>query len=197
MKLIAIFPARHNSNRLPDKNFKDFFGIPMLAWSLHESIQSELFDKIIVSTDKRIEWINEIQNKGGLTNVGVHTRRGKAMQYDCTVDDICLDVLDKYKDYDYVCVIYPTAYAVTWKDLCKSFKEIREDSLKHSSNAIGVGNDIDNGGFYWQKVDQFIKHNDLMKFSERFELPMVDINTIQDFAEAKLHALELSCERFK
>lgn len=50
MKL-AVIPARGGSKRIPRKNIKPFGGKPMIAWSIHTAIQSECFDRILVSTD--------------------------------------------------------------------------------------------------------------------------------------------------
>lgn len=51
MKHIAIFPARGGSKRLPDKNIRPFFGIPVILRSIEQARLSGLFDRIIVSTD--------------------------------------------------------------------------------------------------------------------------------------------------
>ena len=48
---IAIIPARGGSKRIPRKNVKDFYGKPMIAWSIEAAKASGCFDKIIVSTD--------------------------------------------------------------------------------------------------------------------------------------------------
>ena len=48
---IAVIPARGGSKRIPQKNIKEFFGKPMIAWSIDAAISSNLFDKVIVSTD--------------------------------------------------------------------------------------------------------------------------------------------------
>jgi N-acylneuraminate cytidylyltransferase len=48
---IAIILARGGSKRLPRKNILDFGGKPMLAWSILAAIESEQFDKVLVSTD--------------------------------------------------------------------------------------------------------------------------------------------------
>lgn len=50
MKL-AVIPARGGSKRIPRKNIKPFGGLPMIAWSIRAAIQSQCFDRIIVSTD--------------------------------------------------------------------------------------------------------------------------------------------------
>lgn len=48
---IAIIPARGGSKRIPRKNIKQFGGLPMIAWSIRAAIDSQCFERIIVSTD--------------------------------------------------------------------------------------------------------------------------------------------------
>src|SRR4051794_32365369 len=48
---LAIIPARGGSKRIPRKNIKPFCGKPMIVWSIEAALQSNCFDKIIVSTD--------------------------------------------------------------------------------------------------------------------------------------------------
>lgn len=48
---IAIIPARGGSKRLPSKNIISFLGIPMIARTIKAAKDSNLFDRIIVSTD--------------------------------------------------------------------------------------------------------------------------------------------------
>ena len=51
MKRIAIIPARGGSKRIPNKNIKDFFGKPVIAYSIESAIDCGLYDEIMVSTD--------------------------------------------------------------------------------------------------------------------------------------------------
>lgn len=48
---MAVIPARGGSKRIPRKNIKPFGGLPMIAWSIRAAIDSQCFDRIIVSTD--------------------------------------------------------------------------------------------------------------------------------------------------
>ena len=48
---VAVIPARGGSKRIPRKNIKEFCGKPMIAYSIEAALQSDCFDKIIVSTD--------------------------------------------------------------------------------------------------------------------------------------------------
>ena len=50
-KTVAIIPARGGSQRIPKKNVRDFCGKPIIAWSIETAKKSQLFDRILVSTD--------------------------------------------------------------------------------------------------------------------------------------------------
>ena len=50
---VAVIPARGGSKRIPRKNIKFFCGKPIIAYSIETAISSELFDKVIVSTDDK------------------------------------------------------------------------------------------------------------------------------------------------
>ena len=49
--LIAIIPARGGSKRIIRKNIREFCGKPLIAWTILIAKESNLFDKIIVTTD--------------------------------------------------------------------------------------------------------------------------------------------------
>lgn len=51
MSAVAIIPARGGSKRIPRKNIKEFCGKPMIAWSIEAALESDCFDRVIVSTD--------------------------------------------------------------------------------------------------------------------------------------------------
>ena len=48
---IAVIPARGGSKRIPRKNIKPFYGVPILARTIQVAVTSGLFDHIVVSTD--------------------------------------------------------------------------------------------------------------------------------------------------
>lgn len=51
VKSIAIIPARGGSKRIPKKNIMDFFGKPMIAYTIEAALNSKKFDRVMVSTD--------------------------------------------------------------------------------------------------------------------------------------------------
>src|SRR3989304_3520795 len=57
---IAIIPARGGSKRIPKKNILDFFGKPLIAWTIEAARESRVFNRILVSTeDKEIAAVAE------------------------------------------------------------------------------------------------------------------------------------------
>ena len=50
-KLIGVIPARGGSKRIPHKNIVEFMGEPLIGWTIKAAQRSDIFDKIIVSTD--------------------------------------------------------------------------------------------------------------------------------------------------
>jgi len=48
---IALIPARAGSERVPDKNIRPLAGHPLLAYAIATARQSEVFDRVVCSTD--------------------------------------------------------------------------------------------------------------------------------------------------
>jgi len=51
MKIYALIPIKHNSERVPGKNYRDFNGKPLFYWIINTLLHSEYIDKIIIDTD--------------------------------------------------------------------------------------------------------------------------------------------------
>ena len=52
-KLVALIPARQGSERFKNKNIINFYGKPLIAYTIISAIKSGIFDKIVVSTDSK------------------------------------------------------------------------------------------------------------------------------------------------
>ena len=51
MKIYALIPIKHNSERVPGKNYRDFNGKPLFYWIINTLLNSTYIDKIIIDTD--------------------------------------------------------------------------------------------------------------------------------------------------
>lgn len=50
-RLLAVIPARLGSRRVPRKNIRELLGRPAISYTIEAALESELFDRVIVSTD--------------------------------------------------------------------------------------------------------------------------------------------------
>jgi CMP-N-acetylneuraminic acid synthetase len=51
MKVIAFIPARSGSKRIVNKNIKQLYQHPLIAYSIRAAIESGVFDKVVCVTD--------------------------------------------------------------------------------------------------------------------------------------------------
>lgn len=114
---VAIITARGGSKRIPRKNIKDFWGKPIIAYSIAAALDAGCFEEVMVSTDD--EEIAEISRRFGAM---VPFMRSVEMANDfASTSDVLLEVLHEYsqrnEQFDYGCCIYPTAPFVTAEKL--------------------------------------------------------------------------------
>ncbi|MDR7372360.1 pseudaminic acid cytidylyltransferase [Flavobacterium aquidurense] len=126
MRKIAIIPARGGSKRIHNKNIKEFFGKPILAYSIDAAIKSGLYDEIMVSTDCEI--IKSVALQYGAK---VPFIRSKENSDDfATTVDVLLEVLDWYKikgyEFDEATCIYACAPFVSVELLKNSFQLLND-----------------------------------------------------------------------
>ena len=87
MKPIAIIPARGGSKRLPRKNILPLDGKPLIAHIVSTAIESNVFDKVIVSTEDK-----EIAGIAQKYGADIFYRDVTLAQDTSTVVEVCLDV---------------------------------------------------------------------------------------------------------
>jgi CMP-N-acetylneuraminic acid synthetase len=63
-KILGIIPVRGGSKSIPRKNIKEFFGKPLMVWTIETAKNSGVLDRLIVSTDD--EEIAEVAKKYGV-----------------------------------------------------------------------------------------------------------------------------------
>jgi N-acylneuraminate cytidylyltransferase len=109
MKAVAVIPARGGSKRIPHKNIKVFAGKPIIAYSIEAALDSELFEKVVVSTDDE-----EIATVARSFGAEVPFFRPKALSDDHTgTNSVVKHCINWFRDngeqFDYICCIYATA----------------------------------------------------------------------------------------
>jgi CMP-N,N'-diacetyllegionaminic acid synthase len=109
MKTLALIPARGGSKRLPGKNVREFLGKPLIHWSIAFARQSQMFERVVVSTDSE-----EIARSCNIAGLEVPFLRPLELATDTasTVDvaaEILLHEERLGRSYDLVALLQPTS----------------------------------------------------------------------------------------
>ena len=119
-KCLAVITARGGSKRIPKKNIREFLGKPIIGYSIEATLESGVFDEVMVSTDDE-----EIKKVAIGFGAAVPFMRSEKTSNDMAMThEAVMEVIEEYKklgkEYKYVCCIYPTAPFVTAEKLRKS-----------------------------------------------------------------------------
>lgn len=114
---IALVPARGGSRRIPRKNLKEFLGLPAIVRVIATLQRSEIFDRIVVSTDDQ-----EIEDVSREAGADVPGRRPEDLADDhaTTTDVVRHAIVAWLGDVDAgarVWTVYPTAVLLTCETL--------------------------------------------------------------------------------
>ena len=135
---IAIIPARGGSKRIPKKNIKDFFGKPLIAYSIEAALKSNLFEKVIITTDD--EEIAAIAKQYGAE---VPFVRPKELSDDFTgttdVVNHAVDYLENLGEkYEYICTIYATAPFLQTKYLIEGYEALQNSDAVNAFSSTSM-----------------------------------------------------------
>ena len=126
MNILAIIPARGGSKRIPRKNIKEFFGKPIIWYSIKAALDSDCFDEIMVSTED--PEIAEISKSLGAEVPFL--RSAHAATDHAASEDVYEEVLNEYrkrgKEFDYFCCIYATAPLISAVRIKEGFALLRK-----------------------------------------------------------------------
>ena len=130
IKRLAIIPARGGSKRIKYKNLKLFCGKPLIYYSIKALKESNLFNKIHISSDS-----NKILNYSNKLKIKTDFKRPNHLADDKTVISKVLDyVVNKYKSlnqiFDEIWLVFPNNPFITRKiviDCSKAYKKINNN----------------------------------------------------------------------
>ncbi|HHH52796.1 MAG TPA: pseudaminic acid cytidylyltransferase [Bacteroidetes bacterium] len=137
-KAIAIIPARGGSKRIPRKNIKDFYGKPLIAYSIEVALKSKFFDKVVVTTDD--EEIADVAKKYGAE---VPFLRPKELSDDFTGTEDVINHAISYlikqgEKFDYLCTIYATAPLLQEQYLIEGFEKLQNSNAVNAFSATSM-----------------------------------------------------------
>lgn len=139
---IAVIPARSGSKRIPNKNVKNFYGKPIIAWSITEAIKSKCFDRVIVSTDCK-----EISKIAESYGAEVPFLRPKNISDDFTptipVIQHCIKEISKTdNNIENVCCIYATAPFISSSFIISGLKKLKNMNIDYVFSATTFASSI-------------------------------------------------------
>ncbi len=128
---ICIIPARGGSKRIPRKNIKEFNGRPIIAYSIEAAIESNCFDKVIVSTDD-----DEIAKVAKYYGAEVPFIRPAELSNDHVgtipvIKHAIEWVENENNSIDNVCCLYATAPFSQSQIISKAFQQLQESKADY------------------------------------------------------------------
>lgn len=116
---LAIIPARGGSRRLPRKNVLPFNGIPIIAHTIGAALETDLFARIVVSTED-----SEIADVARRYGAEVDARPKRLATDAATIIEVCEELLGREaqagRDYDILCCLYATAPLRNAEDIVRT-----------------------------------------------------------------------------
>lgn len=160
---IAIIPARGGSVRIPRKNIKKFSGKPMIAYAIENAIKSNIFHKVIVSSeDKEILTISKeygaeipFERKSSLADGNTNTIP--------VIENAIQECENLGMTIENVCCIYPCSPFITPEDLINSFKLLNTSEKDYVIPVTEFG-------FPIQRAVKLNTENELNMFQPEYEL---------------------------
>ena len=125
---VAVIPARGGSKRIPRKNIRPMSGRPLIEWTIQTSLDSGLFEHVIVSTDDeeiaaiaescgaQVPFMRPCDLAGDFVSVAEVIRHATEW------------AVEEGWSPDYVCCVYPTALLVTADDIRAGWQMLRRQS---------------------------------------------------------------------
>ena len=162
-KPIVIIPARSGSKRIKNKNLRLFNNKPMIHWTIKKILNSNLFSRIIVSTDSKK--IASISKKCGAE---IPFIRSKELSDDITTTQaVIADTIHKLninpKINKYICCVYPCSPLLDLNDLKKAINLIKKKDyefvipISEYSHPIQRAFKIKNKKIVFNKNEDFTK----------------------------------------
>ena len=153
MKILSIIPARSGSKSIPDKNIYSYLGKPLMAYSILDSLNSNLINRTIVSTDS--SYYAQIAESFGAEIPFIRpTEISEDFSTDLEVFEHALDYLSTKENYipDIVVHLRPTYPKRNVQDLDAMINLLIENSNWDSIRSVSEANEtpykmwkIDNG----------------------------------------------------
>lgn len=135
-RIIAFIPARSGSKRIKHKNIRQLQGHPLLAYSIASSMSSNIFAKVIVSTDSKL--YADIASYYGAEVPFLRPRKfANEVSPDFEWAHHALEQLKSQQEvYDYFAILRPTSPFRKPETIRRAWKEMIKDPEADSLRAV-------------------------------------------------------------
>lgn len=177
--MICIIPARAGSQRIPGKNWKEFKGKPIIAYSI-ELAQKTGWD-VYVSTDSK-ECMSIAEEYGA----GVITRPDYLAIDEVGTQQVAHHALDtlSVRDDEWVCILYPTSPLLTDQDLVIGYLLLKKFDYLPCVFSVDENGDP-SGGFFIAEAIFFYNEEDPYQNGHPLVTGDIDINDEVDWVQAE------------
>jgi pseudaminic acid cytidylyltransferase len=128
---LCVIPARGGSKRIPRKNIKEFYGQPMIGYSIKAALDSQCFDQVIVSTDDAE--IAEVAKSFGA--IVPFVRPDELANDDTATVPVIKHAIKWFDDQNQlpseVCCLYATAPFVQADAIRKAYKKMMQEQVDY------------------------------------------------------------------
>ncbi len=161
-KIIALIPARKGSERFKNKNIVSLMSHPLLAYSIYSAKKSQIFDKIIVSTDS-IKYA-KIAKKYGAEVPGLRPKKiSKSKSSDFEWVNYVINFYKKKKVYfTHFFILRPTSPFRTSNSIKLAWKKYINTKNCESLRAVSIVKE--HPGKMWKIRNKYIKPFTNQKF---------------------------------
>lgn len=164
-KNIALITARGGSKRIKNKNLLNFFGKPIIAYSILAAKRTNVFDSIYVSTDSKK--IKKISQKYGAI---VPFLRDKKLSDDFTgTHSVVKNFLNNIdlKNINNICCIYPTAPLINFFDIIKGLKILKKNYNRYIFSGTKI--DLNNYVYFSLNKNKNLDEINYVKFKKNLK----------------------------
>ena len=106
MKVGALIPCRKGSKGIPGKNFKVFNGKSLVEWTIDAAQRSNIFSKIVVSSDGGAR---NIVLREGDVDILDNKRARQFSTDDARLDPLLWHYAERYPEIELWCLLQPTS----------------------------------------------------------------------------------------
>ena len=124
---IAFIPARCGSKSIPKKNIKNFYGKPLIYWSLSAAQKSNNIDEIFVATD--CDDIKSVVSTFGFSKVKIYEREAKNASDTSSSESVMLEFIEKnnFDDKDLFFLIQATSPFTKTQNLDEALQKLKNE----------------------------------------------------------------------